>query len=413
MAPGERRRKPRQAPDAPAPRAPARFGAAQKRQPAIIGDPPGVLFTKSLRRDLANIAGIVFAALFTIMATTSLIRLLGRAAVGRVDTDSVLPLIAFASIQYLPVVLTLTLYVAVLMVLSRAYRDSEMVIWFASGQSVLAFVRPVLRFALPFVVLVGALSLLVTPWANLQTIEYRERFAQRTDVSQVAAGQFRESVSAQRVFFVEALSEDQTSVRNVFVTQGSGDTLLVVVSAGGRIEQESDGDRFIVLERGRRYDREKDGAEFRVMEFERYGLRLDQRPVTVQDGSSKVRSTLELALDPTSRNLGELLWRIGQPVSALLLALLAIPLSAFNPRVGRSANLFGALLLFLLYNNLLSLMQAWVASGRLSFAVAVWIVHAGVALLLVWLLWRRLTLRRPWLGRWRLRRAGPPPAPAG
>ena len=364
-----------------------------------------MLFTKSLRRDLANIAGIVFAALFTIMATTSLIRLLGGAAVGRVDTASVLPLIAFASIQYLPVVLTLTLYVAVLMVLSRAYRDSEMVIWFASGQSVLAFVAPVLRFALPFVALVAGLSLLVTPWANLRIVEHQQRFAQRTDVSQVAAGQFRESVAAERVFFVEALSGDQASVRNVFVTQGSGDSLLVVVSAGGRIEQDAGGDRFVVLERGRRYDREKDGAEIRVMEFERYGLRLDQPPITVQDRSSKVRSSLELALDPSARNLGELLWRVGQPVSALLLALLAIPLSSFNPRVGRSANLLGALLLFLLYNNLLSLMQAWVASGRMSFAYAVWIVHAGVAVLLAWLLWRRLTLRRSWLGRWRLRRS--------
>src|SRR5690606_2534018 len=109
-----------------------------------------VLFKKSLRRDLVNLAGIVFATLFVIMLTTSLIRFLGRAAGGRVDTGSVLPLIAFNAINVLPVLLVLTLYIAVLSALTRAYRDSEMVVWFASGQSLLAWIRPVLGFAAPF-----------------------------------------------------------------------------------------------------------------------------------------------------------------------------------------------------------------------------------------------------------------------
>ena len=92
-----------------------------------------MIFQKSLRRDLASLAGVVFSTLFTIMVTTSLIRLLGRASGGKVDTASVLPLIAFSAINYLPVLLVLTLYVSVLAALTRAYRDSEMVIWFASG----------------------------------------------------------------------------------------------------------------------------------------------------------------------------------------------------------------------------------------------------------------------------------------
>src|SRR5690606_34436140 len=106
-----------------------------------------------------------------------------------------------------------------LMALTRAWRDSEMVVWFASGQSLLAWVRPVLGFAAPFAVLVGVIAFAVSPWANRQASEYQQRFAQREDIAQVSAGQFRESVSANRVFFVESLDEDQTEVRNVFVTQ--------------------------------------------------------------------------------------------------------------------------------------------------------------------------------------------------
>ena len=71
----------------------------------------------------AGLAGVVFAALFTIMVTTTLIRMLGRAAGGRVDTASLLPLSAFASLRALPVLLVLAIYVAVLMTITRAYRD--------------------------------------------------------------------------------------------------------------------------------------------------------------------------------------------------------------------------------------------------------------------------------------------------
>jgi lipopolysaccharide export system permease protein len=45
----------------------------------------------------------------------------------------VVALLGFGAISYLPVLLSLTLFVAVLMTLSRWYRDSEMVVWLASG----------------------------------------------------------------------------------------------------------------------------------------------------------------------------------------------------------------------------------------------------------------------------------------
>ena len=353
-----------------------------------------MLFKKALRRDLANLAGVIFATLFTIMVTTTLIRLLGRAASGNTDTASVLPLIAFASVGFLPVLLVLTLYMAVLTALTRAYRDSEMVIWFASGQSVMSWIRPVLAFSLPFVVVVGVVALLIAPWASRQTTEYQKRFEQREDVSQVVPGQFRESAAANRVFFVESVSEDQTTVRNVFVTQSQGETLTIVVSAGGRIETEASGDRFLVLEQGRRYDGVRGKTEYKLMEFERYGVRLEPKENQVSDDSSKLKSTLDLLVDPTSRNLGELLWRISLPVSALLLALLAIPMSSFNPRVGRSINLMVALLIYVVYNNLVSLMQGWVAQGKIRFEIGVVAVHLGLLVLIALLFYRRLTLVR-------------------
>lgn len=351
-----------------------------------------MIFDKSLRREFASLGGVVFATLFTITLTTTLVRMLGRAAGGKVDTANLLPLIAFAAISALPILLVLSVYIAVLMSITRAYRDSEMVVWFASGRSLGQWVRPVLRFALPVIVLVAVVAFEVAPWASRQTAEYTQRFEQREDVSRIAAGQFRESVAASRVFFVEALSEDQTSVSNVFVTQQQGERLTIVVAAGGRIETHPEGDRFLVLEKGRRYDGEPTASAFRLMEFERYGLRLEPRVTSVRGLAPKAKSTADLMTEPAARDWAELLWRIGLPVSAVILALLAIPLSSFNPRVGRSVNLIVALLVYVVYSNLISLSQAWVAQERIAFGTGVWVVHAFFATVVALLFWRRLTL---------------------
>lgn len=359
-----------------------------------------MLLKTALRRELGSLAGVVFAALFTILVTTTLVRMLGRAASGRVDPASVLPLLAFSTVNYLSVLLVLTLYCAVLIAFTRAWRDSEMVIWQSNGLSIVSWIRPVMGFALPFAVLVGILSLVIAPWANVQSSEYQSRFEQRQDISRVAAGQFRESAGGNRVFFVESLDDEQTEVRNVFVTQQRGAELTIVVSASGQVLTMPDQERFLVLEQGRRYDGAAAAGDFRMMSFDRYGLRLEPQESGSAARSTKALNTLDLIADPTPRHLGELLWRIAQPVSAVLLALLAIPLASVNPRMGRSANLVIALLIYVVYNNLMTLTQAWVAQERIPFSIGVWIAHAGVALVAAWMYYTRTRLPRRSL--WRL-----------
>ena len=104
--------------------------------------------------------------------------------------------------------------------------------------------------------------------------------------------------------------------------------------------------------------------------------------------------TWALIASPTNQNLGELLWRVGIPISALVLVLLAIPMSFVNPRAGRSANLLFALLTYIVYSNLLSVSQARVAQGRMDFGVGWWLVHAGMVALLVVMFAQRMQLIR-------------------
>ena len=358
-----------------------------------------MIFSQSLRRDLNSVAGVMFSTLFTIMVTTSLIRFLGRAATDRIGSADVVPLIAFSSIGYIPVLLVLTVFLSILMVLSRAWRDSEMVIWFASGQSLTAWIRPVLSFALPYALVVGLVALVVSPWAQQQIAELRQRFEQREDVSQVAAGQFRESRSSNRVFFVESVNKEQTEVSNVFVVQHDGPRMIVVASRGGMVETQDNGDRFLVLQDGRRYDGDWGGVEYSLMEFERYGVRLEPATGPVGADSARGLATPQLLANLTPPNQGELMARIGLPVSVILIALLAIPLAFVNPRLGRSFNIVIGVLIYFTYTNLNGLMKTWISQERISFSLGVWVTHAMILAIALYLFHRRMNLPQLSLGR--------------
>jgi lipopolysaccharide export system permease protein len=349
-----------------------------------------VIFQRSLLREFGNLALAVFATLLAVTLTTQLIRLLGQAASGQVLSEGVLALLGFSALNYLPVLLSLTLFVTVLMALSRSYRDSEMVIWFSSGQALTAWVRPVLIFALPLVALIAALSLFLSPWAVDKSEAFRRQMENRDELSRVAPGVFREASGGERVFFVEEIAGEETKVQNVFISQRQQGSLGILVSQRGFRETAANGDRFVVLLHGRRYEGVPGSAAYKVMGFERYAMRVETREARASQASTKATPTLALIESRTNASLAELLWRISLPVSALILALLAIPLSFVNPRASRSINLVFALLTYMVYSNTVSIVQAWVSSGRLAFQTGWWIVHTGMLVLLLFLFWRRL-----------------------
>jgi lipopolysaccharide export system permease protein len=350
-----------------------------------------MIFQRALLREFAGTALAVFLVLLGIMLTTQLVHLLGQAAGGAITSASVTALLALTALNYMPVLLSLTLFVAVLTTLTRGYRDSEMVVWFSSGVSLTSWVRPVLVFALPLVFTVALLALWLSPWAVQKSEELRLVMDSRDDVSTITPGVFRESRQAQRVFFVEEVSGTGNLVANVFVSSVQHGREGVMVARRGFQETAANGDRFLVLLDGRRYEGEPGNADFKIYHFERYAMRVEAHEA-VRAPSSKMIPTAELLRNPEPRNLGEFARRVGTPVSALILVLLAIPLSFVNPRAGRSMNLVLAVLIYMIYNNVISITQAAITQSRVSFLPGMAGIHVIMLMLALLLFYRRLNV---------------------
>ena len=356
-----------------------------------------MIFERSLQRELTYTAGAVFMVLLTIFLTTMMIRIVGFAASGEVDPKDIVVLIGLTVISYLAVMLVVTLFVSILFVLTRWYRDSEMVVWLASGVSLTRFIKPIAKFSAPIIVLVAFFAYVGWPWSNAQSKLIRARFQQRDEVSLLAPGQFRESPASHRVFFVEKMTPDQSQVEKVFVTGTENGKVNVVVSQKGHTETAKDGSRYVVLENGRRYDGEPGKPDFKIMEFQRYGVKITHQPVVNQTPTTGV-PTLTLLRHPSRDRLAEFAWRTGMPLMAINLVLLGIPLAYQNPRRGRTINLVMAVLIFLTYSNLLNVFQAWIEQGKTSFAVGLLALHVVVSCIVALAFWLRVR-NRPLISR--------------
>jgi lipopolysaccharide export system permease protein len=350
------------------------------------------VFDRSLIREFASTGFFVFAILLAIIVLTQLVRLLGESVGGSLPAEAVMVLLGFSALNYLPVLLSLSLFMSVLLTLTRSYADSEMVVWFSAGMSLRRWVRPVMLYALPVVSIIALLSLVLTPWAMSKVDEIRLKLENRDDVAVAAPGTFRESKQADRVFFLENVSPGSNQVGNIFIQSVQHGKVGTMVARQGVQEIAANGDKFVVLQNGTRYEGTPGRLDFKVVEFERYVMRVETVESKKKAPNPKAFSTLYLFENPTNWNLSELNWRLGLPISAFAMALLAIPFSFVNPRAGRSLNMIGALVLFMLYNNLISVINSWVGQGKVSAVTGLLGIHGLILLLVLLLFYYRLAV---------------------
>ncbi|MDO5691300.1 MAG: LPS export ABC transporter permease LptF [Pseudomonadota bacterium] len=348
-----------------------------------------MLFDSSLRKELGRGFGATLVVLVTIVMTMMLIRTLSQASRGSVNPSEVMLVMGFTVLGYLPTILTLSLFVAVTATLTRMYAASEMVVWFASGQGLTAFIKPLYRFAWPVLLVIGVLAFLVWPWSNQQIRELRDRYQGRDDIERVAPGRFIESAGGQRVFFIEKDATSATSGNNIFIASTERGMETVISAQSGRLEVVN-GERLLILDHGYRLETNIATGEMRVSEFAEYGHRVSPKvAVPTHNVSPRAKPTHTLLLEPTPPHLSELSWRLGQLLAALNCVLIALAATRVNPRVGRSAGLVFALFAFAAYYNLIGVGESWIGTGKLGMVPFMLLLHGGIFLLaLGWLLAR-------------------------
>jgi lipopolysaccharide export system permease protein len=298
------------------------------------------------------------------------------------------------------ILVPIALFLAIMLALGRLYRDSEMPAMMACRVGPGGVYRPLTLLLIPLAAGVGWLAMDVGPRA-LTAIERIGAEARRqADLASIEAGKFTGDSADGAVIYAERVT-GPGAVENVFLQRRSptGVVEVVVAERGEQQETEDPNERFFVLFDGRRYEGVPGTSEFRVMEFAEHGIpyRLPAAEELAKNPESM--STFELLRPRSLEEAAELHWRIGVPLSTVVLAILAVPLSRSQPRQGRYGRLAVGLLVFIIYFNLLSAGKAWLEKGSMPVAAGLWWAHALMLMLAFGLLavqngWHRRLWRR-------------------
>lgn len=317
----------------------------------------------------------VTAVLFLIFVSSWFARLLGQVAAGSVQADVIFLLLSLKSIDAMMILLPLSFYLAVLLAFGRLYKDSEMTAMLACGVSLTRVTKLVFWAGLAFALIVGAVSLYYGPLAKTERYKLQDKMKASLGLEAISAGQFREMGSSDVIFYAERLSDDRKSMENIFI-QGlrEGNLNLLVAERGFQVSGPSGG-RYVLLENGHRYEGIPGEADFRIIKFREHQVLVQEPEAVLQVDETSALPTKKLWVSEMPHEIAELQWRISMPLSALLLALLAVFLSRTNPRQGRYAKFFLGILVYVIYSNLLGVAKTWVERGKVEPIVGVWWVH--------------------------------------
>ena len=330
----------------------------------------------------------VTGVLVAILVSNQLSRVLGQAADNQYGRGVVFDLIALGAIMNLSVIVPVGLLLAVVLTLGRMYHDSEMAALQACGFGPARLLAPLFCFAAVIALGLGWLAFEQVPRADSQVQLLRQSAIKEAQFGQLDAGRFRAFSGGDAVFYAERVDQEGV-LHNVFVQRESAGRFEVALADSATYSKTSSGAMHLVtLYNGRRYEGVPGQQDFRVIEFREHGIPIatpedvrgpldpDTKPTRLMWGSS----------DPS--DIAQLQFRASTPLMALVLTLVAVPLSKLRPRQGRYARVGFAIVVYFVYSNLLSAAKIWVEKGELTPVIGVWWVHAAALALGLYLVMR-------------------------
>ncbi len=352
-----------------------------------------------LRRYLLREVGLNFlgvALLFTLMFLSStFIRLLTETLEGDYPAKILFTLFALKGVGNLVFILPLAFFIGVMLAFGRLYKDSEMVVFTACGvrpqQVLAAVVIPAVAVAL----FVGFLALWFAPWSEEQSSQLLDQAGARTEVEGIIPGQFNQFDDSGPVIYAERAEPGSKTLGGVFVQFREQDRDMQVTAASAYEQLDKSGARYLILRDGYRYEGTPGQSEYRVIQFKEYGILMRERAVIASTRPRYAIATGELIRNGTSADMAELQWRLAMPISALLLGLLAVPLSKTSPRKGRFGGLFLGIMIYVVYNNLLTVARSSLGKGEIPASLGMWWVHGLLLVMLALILWRQNRLPGP------------------
>lgn len=332
----------------------------------------------------------VFLVLMAIFITHRFVRVLAEASAGEIPAGLVLGFLALKMPVLAALILPLSVFLGIMLAHGRLYVDSEMTVLRACGVSEWYVARVMLLLSIIMAIVTGFLTLYLSPLAVETEYQLEERLSSESGLAALLPGRFEETANKKAVLFVQEI-DGENQLQNVFVAQhdpqNAAENVHVVYSSGGYVEESNDGSQRLVLTDGIQYEGEHGKRDYRVVQFEEYQIQIAEDAAEQKRRKMEAFTTKQLWEEESLDAIAEFQWRLAIPLSIPFLVLIAVPLSAVDPRQGRFGKLFPGILLYLGYFLLLMAGRKVLEDGKIPPMLGLWWVHTvilmiGIALIM-------------------------------
>jgi lipopolysaccharide export system permease protein len=354
-----------------------------------------ILF-RYLTREVLTSLSLITSLLFLILMSNEFVHYFNQVAGGKFAASILWKLIVLESPRFLAILLPFSLFLAILFTYSRLYADYEMTVLNACGFSL----GQLMCLSLPFIFLITLIVAGLNLWLNPFLLSYRNKLFAQTgtavELQTIQPGSFQQANGGRRIIYVESISADHKSVKNIFLAQTNLQKLpteitpwtILSAHSGYQMINPVTKEPFFVALNGKRYQGVPGEAEYYITQFVKYGIRIDS-VTTMNNKQQDALSSITLwkaSLANKPSYFSELQWRLSAPISILLLALLAIPLSRVKPRQGKYLHILPAIIIYIMYLNLLLAGRNWIENGEISYRWGLWWIH-GLLILIIIFIW--------------------------
>ncbi|MGV6807144.1 MAG: LPS export ABC transporter permease LptF, partial [bacterium] len=311
-----------------------------------------MLIFRYLARDVIAATSAVGLILLLIVFSGRFARFLGQAATGKLEPGILFAVLGYQLPGFIELILPLAFFIAILLTYGRLYIENEMTVLHACGIGQWRVVGYTLIVGLVVALIVGAISLVMSPAGKNRADALLQAQKERADIERIQPRKFILLNDGEGVTYTEAVSSTG-EMRDVFLVEniktGDEENLVLIIAQSGHQRRASvDDPGHLILERGYRIQGQTGTGDYQVTEFEEYGQRIG-RPAKKKKFRVDNTPTYELLNKDDPVHTAELQWRLSIPVLVFVVSLLAVPLSRSNPRQGRYAKMLPAILLYLIY----------------------------------------------------------------
>ena len=348
------------------------------------------ILAKYLIRNVLMLTAAVFIVLGLVIFGNQLVSVIKESLEEGIPIADLLPLVSFKMIRDVPLILSLSLFLAIILAISKSYKDSEAVVMNSLGigdKHLMVFIQPVVIVIFIFILF---LTTVAVPWSKQQRSMIMDHSENSSEFSFIKEGEFQEFKGGDIVFYASKVKnidgESTQDMEEIFIyTLANNEPIITLAAQAQKYTDIKTKSVYLRLKDGTRYHGFPSEVNKKILNFDQYDLQIingEKRQSNNTEIKTESKPTLDIIFSSDTREIAEWQWRISQPISVLILSIFAILLGKTSPRGGKNLGVLVGVIVFIIYNNALLIAKSSLERGDILPVIGLWWVHLLVLLII-------------------------------